>query len=106
MVREYKVRKEPGMRPPHPGAILREDVLPALGVSVTTAAAELGISRQTLHTILAEKAPVTAEMAVRLGRWCGNGAQLWNALQRDWDLWRASERMAEEVKRIPVRRAA
>ncbi|MGH7104722.1 MAG: HigA family addiction module antitoxin [Acetobacteraceae bacterium] len=106
MVRAYKVRGAAKMKPPHPGAILREDVLPALGVSVTTAVAELGIPRQTLHTILAEKAPVTAEMAIRLGRWCGNGPELWNALQRDWDLWRASERMADVVRRIPVRRVA
>src|SRR5438094_10639140 len=57
--REYAVRGKPKMRPPHPGAMLREDVLPALNTSVAGAARELGISRQLLHNILAERAPVS-----------------------------------------------
>ena len=61
-------------RPPtHPGALLRQDVLPALGVSVAAAARNLGISRQALQRILAERAPVTPAMALRLDRYCGNG---------------------------------
>jgi addiction module HigA family antidote len=106
MKRDYLVRRPARMRPAHPGAVLRDDVLPALGVSVTAAARELGVSRQTLHTILAEKAPVTADMAVRLGRWCGNGPHLWLAMQRDRDLWDASERLAATIGNVPVRRAA
>jgi addiction module HigA family antidote len=106
MKRDYPVRRPARMRPAHPGAVLRDDVLPALGVSVTAAARELGISRQTLHTILAEKAPVTADMAVRLGRWCGNGAHLWLAMQRDRDLWEASGRLAATIASVPVRRVA
>ncbi|HTU54979.1 MAG TPA: HigA family addiction module antitoxin [Acetobacteraceae bacterium] len=98
--------RRPKMEPPHPGAVLRDDVLPALGVSVTAAAAELGISRQTLHAILGGRAPVTAEMAVRLGRWCGNGPHLWLAMQRDRDLWEAERELADVVKRIPERHAA
>ena len=84
MPREYKVRAAPKMQPPHPGAILKLDVLPALHVSVTQAARELGVSRQLLHGILSEHLPVSAEMAVRLGKWCGNGAHIWVALQRDY----------------------
>ena len=92
--------------PTHPGAILREDVLPALRVPVSRAAGELGVSRQTLHRILAEAAPVTPEMAVRLGKFCGNGPELWLRLQAAYDLWHAEERLSQEVKRIPTRRAA
>jgi addiction module HigA family antidote len=106
MMREYAVKRPARMRPAHPGAVLRDDVLPAVAVSVTAAARELGVSRQTLHTILAEKAPVTPEMAVRLGRWCGNGAHLWLAMQRDRDLWEANDRLAATIGNVPVRGAA
>ncbi|GGG52628.1 transcriptional regulator [Caldovatus sediminis] len=106
MPREYAVKAPPRMRPVHPGAVLREDVLPALGVSVAAAARELGISRQTLHAILAERAPVTPEMAVRLGKWCGNGPHLWLALQRDHDLAEAAARLAATVAAIPTRKEA
>ena len=102
--RGYPTTKPPKMRPAHPGAVLRDKVLPALGVSVTDAARELGISRQSLHAILAERAPVSAETAVRLGRWCGNGAHFWLAMQRDLDLWEATQRLAETVAKIPRRR--
>ncbi len=105
MPEDFPASPTPAMRPPHPGAILRDDVLPALGVTVKDAAAELGISRQTLHAILREEAPVTAEMAVRLGKWCGNGPTIWHALQRDRDLWEARRRMADAVARIPTRAA-
>jgi len=104
--RAYKVRTAPKMRPPHPGALLRLDVLPALGISVTEAARELGVSRQLLHGILAEKFPVSAETAVRLGKWCGNGAHLWIALQRDFDLWQAQKKLGDAIAAIPTRDAA
>lgn len=106
MRKRARVQRPARMRPAHPGAVLRDDVLPALDVSVTAAARELGVSRQTLHTILAEKAPVTPDMAVRLGRWCGNGAHLWLAMQRERDLWDATARLADTIAGIPVRRAA
>ena len=64
-------------RPPtHPGAILREDVLPALNLSVSEAARQLRVTRQTLHRVLAETSGVSPEMAVRLGKFCGNGPGL------------------------------
>jgi len=106
MAREYKVRSAPKMRPPHPGAILKLDVLPALSVSITQASRELGVSRQLLHGILSENLPVSAEMAVRLGKWCGNGAQIWVALQRDCDLWEAEQRLGSKIDKIPTRKAA
>jgi addiction module HigA family antidote len=106
MPREYKLRTAPKMQPPHPGSILRLDVLPVLDISVVQAARELGVSRQLLHGILAEKLPVSAETAVRLGKWCGNDAHLWIALQRDRDLWRARQKLAGAVSAIPTRDAA
>lgn len=106
MPRDYKVRSAPKMKPPHPGSILRLDVLPALKVSVTEAARELGISRQLLHGILAERLPVSAETAVRLGKWCGNGPHIWIAVQRDYDLWAAEKRLAVKIDKIPTRAAA
>ena len=92
--------------PMHPGAVLREDVLPALEMTVVKVAKSLGVSRQTLHKILAEKAPVSPEMAVRLGKFCGNGPDVWLAMQTNYDLALAKIELAEEVKRIPTAKAA
>ena len=87
--------------PTHPGAILREDVLPGLpGMSVSAFARSLGISRQTLHAVLAERGGVSAEMALRLGKLLGNGAQLWMDMQTKFDLWQAEARIHDELGRI------
>lgn len=104
--KEYPVRRPPAGPPVHPGAILREDVLPALRVTVSDAARELGVTRQTLHRILAETHPVTPEMAVRLGKWCGNGPGLWLSLQQKVDVWNAAETLKTELAKIPTRKAA
>ena len=106
MAREYPVRRPVQSPPIHPGEILREDVLPALRVSVTDAAKQLGIARQTLHRILAERAAVTPEMAVRLGKFCGNGPGLWLRLQQSYDLWHAERLLSDAVARIPSHRPA
>lgn len=92
--------------PTHPGAILREDALPALNLSVTKAAEALGVSRQSLHAILAEKAGVTPPMAVRIGKLCGNGPGIWLRMQQARDLWHAQRDLAEEVAKIPTLTAA
>jgi len=93
----------PRKRPPtHPGVILREDVLPSLGLSVSEAARQLRVSRQTLHRILAGTSAVTPEMAVRLGKFCGNGAGLWLRMQEAFDLWHAERRLAKELDKIPA----
>ena len=88
--------------PTHPGAILREDVLPALGMSVSAVAGALGVSRQMLHRILSEKSPVTPEMAVRLGKFCGDGPGVWMRMQANHDIVRASLKMAKIIRRIPT----
>jgi addiction module HigA family antidote len=67
----YKATRDLTRMPTHPGEILKEDILPALNMPVATAARYLGISRQTLHRILAGTLPVTPPMALRLGKFCG-----------------------------------
>jgi addiction module HigA family antidote len=104
MAREYLVTTEPKMTPVHPGEILREDVLPALTMSVSEAARQLRISRQTLHRVLAGTQSITPEMALRIGKFCGNGPGLWLRMQQHYDLWHAERRMAKELKRITVQR--
>jgi addiction module HigA family antidote len=99
-MKEYAVQR-PLRRPPiHPGEVLREDVLPALGLSVSEAARRLGVSRQQLHRILACTHPITPEMALRIGRLAGNGPELWLRMQQTYDLWHAEQRLHEELARI------
>ena len=89
--------------PPHPGETLREDVLPALGVTVTDAAAQLGVTRAALSRVLNCRAAISPEMALRLEGWLGvkNGgrADLWIAQQGSYDLWQARKAGAPKVKR-------
>ncbi len=87
--------------PTHPGAILRDDVLPSFpGMSVSGFARSLGVSRQTLHAVLAERSGVSAEMALRLGTLLGNGAQLWLDMQTQFDLWQAQAKLHKELGRM------
>ena len=91
--------------PPHPGATLREDVLPALGLSVTDAAAQLGVTRATLSRVLNERAAISPAMALRLEGWLGvkrgGRADLWIGQQAAYDLWQARKAGAPKVKRAP-----
>jgi plasmid maintenance system antidote protein VapI len=59
------------------------------------------VPRQTLHQLLAGRAPVNAEMALRLGRFCGNGPDFWLRMQQAHDLWRARDRLSAELETIP-----
>ncbi|MGL4489686.1 MAG: HigA family addiction module antitoxin [Rhizobiaceae bacterium] len=93
MTNEPKSRRHPERSPVHPGAILREDVLPYVEIGKGEFAQALGISRQMLHGILVEKHPVTVEMAVRLGHVLGNGPNVWINLQKSFDLWHAQQRI-------------
>ncbi|HET6546288.1 MAG TPA: HigA family addiction module antitoxin [Rhodanobacteraceae bacterium] len=99
---EYPAIPNPNRPPTHPGAILREDVLPALGLSVTETARRLRVSRQTLHDLLAERKGFTPEMALRVGKLAGNGAGLWLRMQQDYDLWHAARALAAELRAIKV----
>lgn len=97
---EYPATGGPAWKPTHPGALLREDVLPALGLSVTQTAAKLGVSRQAFHNILAEKAAITPAMALRLGKLLGDGPGIWLRMQQARDLWQAERDLAEELAKI------
>jgi addiction module HigA family antidote len=90
-----------GLPAMHPGELLREDVMPALGRTRAEIARLLGVSRQTLHSILTERSPVTPEMALRLSKLCGNGPDLWLALQARYDLERLSQAKSLEIAKIP-----
>jgi addiction module HigA family antidote len=103
---EYSIRR-PLKRPPtHPGEVLREDVLPALGLTVSETAKRLGISRQQLHRVLACTHPITTEMALRIGKFAGNGPGLWLRMQQAYDLWHAEQRMKEELSQIETAASA
>jgi addiction module HigA family antidote len=78
--------------PPHPGETLREDVLPALGLTVTQAAEELGINRVTLSRVLNAKAGISIDLALRLEAWLdGPTAESWLQGQLAYDLWQAEQ---------------
>lgn len=89
--------------PPHPGETLREDVLPAMGLTVTDAAAQLGVTRAALSRVLNGRAAVSPEMSLRLEGWLGveNGgrADLWISQQAAYDLWQARKAGTPKVKR-------
>ncbi len=88
--------------PPHPGDILREDVLPEMAISVTEAARQLGVSRVQLSRFINGRAGVSADLAIRLAMWLGGNAQTWMRMQADYDLWQAehSGRPQPKVERI------
>lgn len=95
-----------GLPAMHPGEMLRKEILPALGRPRAEIARLLGVSRQALHAVLAERAAVTPDMALRLGKLCGNGPELWLALQTRYDLERLRREKAAEIAAIPTLRAA
>ncbi len=92
--------------PPHPGGTLREDILPALKLTVTEAAKQLGVTRATLSRVLNERAAISPEMALRLEGWLGveNGgrADLWIAEQAAYDLWQVRNAGAPKVQRAQL----
>lgn len=75
--------------PPHPGEIIREDVLPELAISVTEAARQLGVSRVRFSRFINRRSAVSAGLAIRLALWLGGSAQSWMRMQADFDLWQA-----------------
>jgi addiction module HigA family antidote len=104
--KSYKAQRNPDRKPTHPGALLRDEVLPALGVSVSQAAEQMQITRQTLHRILAERSAITAAMALRLGKFCGNGPTLWLGMQNLHDLWHEECALKDTLGRIRTMKAA
>ncbi|SCC95119.1 putative Antidote of proteic killer gene system [Thiomonas sp. X19] len=92
--------------PPHPGMTLREDILPALGLTVTDAAAQLGVTRPALSRVLNARTAISPEMALRLEGWLGvehgGHADAWLAQQSAYDLWQARKAGAPKVRHAPV----
>lgn len=91
--------------PPHPASILREDVLPALGLTVTEAARQLGVSRVALSRVLNERAGISVDLARRIEAWLGpergGRAETWLKMQIDFDLWQ----LAQTSPKLDVKRA-
>lgn len=97
---EVTARRNPRRCPAHPGTLLALEVLPALGRPKSEIARLLGLSRQSLHDILAGRQPVTPATAVKLGKLCGNGPRLWLNMQTAHDLWEAEQKI--DVSGIPT----
>jgi addiction module HigA family antidote len=91
--------------PPHTGETLREDVLPALGLTVTEAALQLGVTRAALSRVVNGRAAVSPAMALRIEAWLGveNGgrADIWLAGQAAYDLWQARRGARLRVRPAP-----
>lgn len=101
---EYKAQRNVDRCPTHPGELLREVVIPATGRTRTEIASLLGISRQHLHDILAERKPVSPSVAARLGKLFGDGAGPWVKMQAAHDAWHAERHT--DTSGIPTIRAA
>src|SRR5258708_31481675 len=100
------MEKKSGLPPVHPGEIIREDVLPEVGLSVTATARALGVSRQMVHDILAGRKPLSAVMCLKISRLFGSTPEFWIRLQADYDLKMAAQdkKVMQRVARIaPVR---
>ena len=99
-------QKRNGLPAVHPGEEIREDILPEAGLSVTATAKALGVSRQMLHDILAERKPMSAVMCLKVTRLFGSTPEFWMRMQAEYDLKRAAQdrRVMERVARIvPVK---
>lgn len=94
---------ELGFPPAHPGAYLRETILPALQMTITDLAERLKVARPTLSDLVHEKKSVSLDMAQKLGRAFGNGARFWLTLQLQYDLWQADKSAAKGVRPIAWR---
>ena len=99
MAEEFVARR-PNRPPTHPGALLRDVVLPAINMPVGEVANRLRVTRQQLHRVLSERAGISPEMALRLGKFCGNGPDLWLRMQEAHDLWQARKKVGREIDRI------
>ena len=94
--------RNPNRRPTHPGAVLREDVLPALGMTQTQFAQVLGVSRLSVSQLLNEHRAVSSDMALRLEKALGTSAETWCRMQAAIDLWDARQNAAQfaAIKRV------
>lgn len=101
---EYPAKRDAKRCPTHPGAVLREDVLPAVKRTKIEIAELLGISRQQLNGILSERKPISPAIAVRIGKLFGTGPGLWLRMQAAHDAWHAEREV--DTSKIPTIKAA
>ena len=101
---EFAAKRNPNRCPTHPGALLRDEILPATKLGKSEAAARLNISRQHLYAILTERKPVSPDIAVRLGKLFGDGTGIWLRMQAAYDAWHAERTV--DVSGIKTIRAA
>jgi len=99
----YAAKRAKNRCPAHPGALLRDDIIPATGRTKAEIAGLLAISRQHLYDILQERKPVSPTIAVRLGKLFGDGAGIWTRMQAAYDTWYAER--TEDVSHIPTIKA-
>jgi addiction module HigA family antidote len=93
---------ESNMPPVHPGAVLREDVLKEMKLSITKAATNLQVSRKQLSEVVNEIAAISAEMAVRLEDAFGISAEFWLDMQKAYDIWKIKHSgRVKGIRRIP-----
>ncbi|MBN6078417.1 HigA family addiction module antitoxin [Aggregatibacter actinomycetemcomitans] len=91
--------------PPHPAEVIREDILPELGLTVTEAAKQLGVNRVTLSRLLNGKSAISAEMALRLHLWLGKNSpspESWLHQQANYDLWLANQKADFHITPVTV----
>jgi addiction module HigA family antidote len=100
--------RDPNRKPTHPGAVIREDVLPALGITQAQLANHLGVSRLSVSDILLEKRGVSAEMAIRIADAIGGTPESWLRMQEAIDLWEAKQKFVKNpaIKARPVHQLA
>jgi len=93
----------PMKNPPHPGLSMRHDCIERLGLTTTAAAKILGVTRQTLNNLINGKSGISAEMAIRLDKAFGGGAETWLRLQMAYDLVQARQHEGQ-IKVKPLSR--
>ena len=90
-------------KPTHPGEVLLEDVIKPLGLTITQAAKDLGVTRKTFSELVNQKAALSPEMAVRIGAATGTSPESWLSMQMKLDLWKAGQKKPANVQ--PFRKA-
>lgn len=90
---EYVAKRNANRCPTHPGALLRDEILPAIQKTKSDIADALDISRQHLYDILNERKPVSPEIAAKLGKAFGDGPGVWLRMQAAYDAWHAERQV-------------
>ena len=107
-MRQKAMERKNATPPVHPGEIIKEDILPSVGLPVTAAAKALCVSRQMLHDILAQRKPLSAIMCLKVSRLFGSSPEVWMRLQAAYDLKKAEQNkkvMARVARIVPVKPA-